>query len=309
VPAAYRRTGADPPFRDPVGAHGIGLEGYYWRFTDAASGRVVVALCGACRGAAGDWALVAVAAHPGGFLRWQVVPEVALDPRRLGVRAGDVLRGDAHGLRVRLDGASLDAAIDAGRPWPRRALGALGPAQLVPGLGQYWHPHLLLGAATGSARLGEEAVSLDGARVYAEKNWGSRFAPDWWWGETHDLGDGVASVAFAGGRLRVGAPTAVVVALEDRVLRLGPPTARTTTATAPGRWRVHAAGPLHRVELEAEADPAAAHRLPVPVVDERRAELRSHQHLAARLAVTVRRGRRLLFRGETELAAVERGRP
>ncbi len=307
--AAYRRTGADPPFADPAGAHGVGMEGYFWRFTDAASGRVVIALCGACRSASGPWALVAVASHPGGFQREAIVPGVSLSADGLGVRAGDVLVADSRSLRVALDGASLDVAIDPVAPWPRRSLGALGPGHLVPGLGQYWHPHLLLGRTTGSAVLDGETVSLDGATAYGEKNWGSVFAGHWWWGQAHGLGDGAHCVAFAGGRLAVGAPTAVVVALEDRVLRFGPPTARVVTATAPDRWRIRATGPRHAIELEAEADGGDAHRLPVPVPAERRAEPRSAQHLAGHLSLTVRRGRRLVYRGESSLAGLERGEP
>ena len=302
--AAYRRTGADPPFGDPAAAHGVAMEGYYWRFTDVAAGRVVIVLCGACRAPDGPWALVAVAAHPGGFMRWARVDDCSLSGRA--VRAGDVLEADDGRLRVRLEGASVDATWLADHPWPAGAtFGGLGPAQIVPFLGQYWHPHLLLGSARGSALLGDEDVALDAAKIYAEKNWGSTFARDWWWGQAHGLGDGVACVAFAGGRLLGQAPTSVVVALDDRVLRRSPPLTAVTTSTAPGQWRVRAGD----VELEAEADPAAAHMLPVPVPAERRVEMRSAQHLAGRLAVTVRRRGGTVFRGESELAGLERGAP
>jgi hypothetical protein len=135
------------------------------------------------------------------------------------------------------------------------------------------------------------------------------FAGHWWWGQAHGLGDGAACVAFAGGRLLGRAPTAVVVGLEDRVLRFGPPLARTVVATAPNRWRLSASGPRHSVELEAHADADDVHLLPVPVPAERRADLRSAQHLAGELQVTVRRGRRLLFRGTSGLAGLERGVP
>jgi tocopherol cyclase len=37
--AAYRRTGADVPFGDPVPSHGAEMEGWFWRVTDPASGR------------------------------------------------------------------------------------------------------------------------------------------------------------------------------------------------------------------------------------------------------------------------------
>ncbi len=307
---AYRRTGADPPFGDPARTHGVAMEGSYWRFTDVASRRVVIVLCGACRAPDGPWAVVAVASHPGGFVRWAAVPDCALDGRA--VRAGDVLDAAPGRLRVRLDAATLDATWSADVPWPRRrAFGGLGPAQSVPWLGQYWHPHLPLGSVAGGAVLGGAPVSLDGATVYAEKNWGPAFAGHWWWGQAHGLGDGAACVAFAGGRLLGRAPTALVVALEDRVLRFAPPLAWVATATAPGRWRIRAADWAggYAVALEAEADPTDAVVLPVPVPGERRVIMRSAQHLAGRLAITVRRGRRVAFRGETELAGLERGVP
>ena len=31
--ALYRRTGADLPFADPRGYHGVAMEGYFWRLT------------------------------------------------------------------------------------------------------------------------------------------------------------------------------------------------------------------------------------------------------------------------------------
>jgi len=51
----------------------------------------------------------------------------------------------------------------------------------------------------------------------------------------------------------------------------------------------------------------APHVLDVPVPGERRTLPRSHQHLAGRLALTVHRGGRLLFRGESALAGLEHG--
>ncbi len=42
----YRATGADLPFGDPLPWHGVSMEGYFWRFTDPLSGRVLIALVG-----------------------------------------------------------------------------------------------------------------------------------------------------------------------------------------------------------------------------------------------------------------------
>ena len=309
----YRRTGADPPFGDPRRAHGVAFEGYYWRLTDAAAGRVVIVLCGVTIDAAGPWAVVALAAHPEGLVRSRVVPVARADAQGFGVEAGEVLRGSEGALRVDLGpDARLDVALKDRRGWPRQAFGGVGPAQIVPGLPQYWHPHLLGARVTGEARLGATAVDLSAATAYAEKNWGPAFTEHWWWGQAQGFPAADACVAFAGGRIALGAvrgaPTAVAMRVEDRVLRLAPPFARMTAAVGETGWRVRARSARHRVELEGEAAGAPA-VLPVPVPGRREVEDRSHQYLAGRLRVSVRRGRRVLFAGESALAGLERWAP
>src|SRR3954452_14328889 len=113
--AAYRATGADLPWGDPRGYHGVGMEGYFWRITHAPSGTVVVVLAAVNRDAAGGtWGLVALAAHPGGFVRTATAERVRADRRRLGLhlRAGDgrtLLAADDQRLRVDLGpGAAVD---------------------------------------------------------------------------------------------------------------------------------------------------------------------------------------------------------
>jgi len=308
----YRRTGADPPFGDPRRAHGVRFEGYYWRFTctDPPAGRVVIVLCGVSHDAAGSWALVALAAHPEGLVRSALVPVARADPHTLGIEAGDVLRGTAGALHVDLGpDARLDVALRDARPWPHRAFGGIGPAQSVPGLPQYWHPHLLGARVEGSAQLGEQTVSLSGATAYAEKNWGAAFTEHWWWGQAQAFAGADACVAFAGGRIALGpvggAPTSVVLRVEDRLLRLAPPLARMTAAVGESSWRIRARSARHSLELEGEAaGPPAV--LPVPVPGRREVQDRSHHHLAGRLRVTLRRGRRTLFAGESALAGLER---
>jgi hypothetical protein len=307
--AAYRRTGADPPFGDPVRAHGVGMEGYYWRLTDHASGRVVVAICGVARADDGPWAMVVLAAHPSGFVRVATTRTAWADPLALGVRAEAALVSDPSRLRVDLGpDARVDVALGDRREWPRRAFGALGAAQAVPGLHQYWHPHLLGGRALGTVRLGGEDLPVD-ASAYAEKNWGAAFSDHWWWGQAFPDPD--VCVAFAGGRIRVGplraSPTAVAVRVGPELVRLGPPGARMAAAATDGAWRVRGRSPRFSVLIEGEADPSAAAALPVPLPAERALEPRSRQVLAGRLAVTLWRGRRLLYRGESALAGLEHG--
>lgn len=313
---AYRRTGADLPFGDRSRAHGVAFEGYYWRITDAVAGRVAIALCGVSRGPGDLWALVALAAEPGGLVRHAVVQSgVRADPERFGVHAGTALVGDGRRLRVDLGpGARLDVELAAPAGAPRRTFGALGAAHALPGLPQYWDPLLLGVGARGRAELGEERVAFTtAATAYVEKNWGPRFSEHWWWGQAQDFEGADACVAFAGGRIELAglaaAPSAVVLRLEGEVLRVAPPVARMTAAVGEGGWRIHARSARHELVLEGHADGGAPAVLPVPVAGERRVELRSRQHLAGRLHVRVRRGRRLLFTGESALAGLEHGTP
>jgi hypothetical protein len=165
---------------------------------------------------------------------------------------------------------------------------------MVPFLGQYWAPWLLGGVVTGG--FGDR--SLDGAHAYAEKNWGAAFAEHWWWGQAE-------FVAFAGGRLHGIAPTAVAVWTPSELVTLAPPLARTLTRARHGEWHVRARSPRWRVELSGEArDPT---RLPVPIPGERRLEVRSNHYLLGRMELTVHKGRRLYFKGESATAALEDG--
>lgn len=310
--AAYRRTGADLPFGDPARDHGAGMEGYYWRLVHPEAGWVIVALCGVCREAGGSWATVALAAHPGGFVRHATLEPAAGDPDGFGAWAGDAFRGSLDELHLRLgDHAWIEARLRPRLTWPRAALGALGLGQVVPGLAQYWHPVLLAAEVEGEASVGGRRLRLDGARAYAEKNWGPGFARRWWWGHADAFPDADVGVAFAGGRLALLgvalAPTAVVVHLGQRVLRFVPPLARASVSVGADGWRIRVRAPRHRVELEGDANGVESHRLPVPDVANRRVDLRSQQVLAGQIHLRVQSGRRTLVDAVSPLAGLELG--
>jgi hypothetical protein len=300
-----RAAGLTLPFADPRRHHGAPLEGWFWRFTWP-DGRAAVALCGLCRG----WALVSLATSPGGRSRSELVDAPVASG--VGVRAGRALAAEPERLRVDLGpGWRLDAALSAPARWPRRAWGGLGPAGWLPGLGQYWHPHVLRAGVEGTLVAGDERWDLAGATAYAEKNWGRGFPARWWWGEAHDFGGDDVSVAFAGGPVLPGVEaTALVVRVDGRVLRLGEPLLGPVRAsTAPGSWRLTGRTPRHRIEVEASADPAAAHVLDVPVPGERRTVPWSHHHVGGgALRVRVSRRGRTVYAGESAHAGLELGR-
>ena len=252
-------------------------------------------LCGVCPG----WALVGVARHPGQSWRPAILDDPVSD--RTGVRIGSAFAGDAR--HVRFDG--VDARLHDIVPWPRPWHGT-GPGGWLPGLRQYWRPLVLRSRAEGSVA----GWDLDGATAYVERNWGNGFPSVWWWGESHDFGGDPVTVAFAGGpALGPLRATAVVAHVGGRLVRLGEPVIAGVRAdVGPGRWVLRGRSARHRIEVEAAADPAAAHILDVPVPAERRTLPWSHQHLAGRLRVRLTRRGRLLYEGESAMAGLELGR-
>src|SRR5215212_3621370 len=95
--SAFRRTGADLPWDDPVAPHDVPMEGWFWRITDTASRRAAIVLCGVCRGPAGDWTLVGLAGAPDGGVRFRL--------------CGPAEIGDG-GRSLRVDGGALLATRD-----------------------------------------------------------------------------------------------------------------------------------------------------------------------------------------------------
>jgi hypothetical protein len=310
--AVYRRTGADPPFGDPRGYHGVGMEGHFWRITQPDTGAVIVAILAISRDAEGrPWAMASLAAHPGGAVRSATLPDAHASARGLAVGAGSAFAADGRSLRIDLgEDARLEATFARADQWPRRAFGALGPAQAIPGLSQYWHPWLLRASVSGSARVGGQTIDLDGAVVYAEKNWGpGGMPPAWWWGQAHGFDRADACVAFAGGRAGIGrlraTATSLVVALGGDVHTVVRPLRPLRVAVDDHGWRLSGAG----IEVDAHADGGQPHLLPVPVPHERRRlDDWAPQHLTGTLHVRVRRRGRTLYEGTSHLAGLERGR-
>jgi hypothetical protein len=318
----YRASGADPPFGDPLPAHDVAMEGYFWRFTDPGGRRVVLALNGVNRAADGHWSTVGLAAHPGGFLRTFAEPWGEADPADLGARAGrgggtdeETFRGTRDRLVVDLaPDARLQVRITDPVAWPRRRFGGSSFFQLLPRLNQYWHPWLLGGTAHGEATLGERTWEIDGWTAYAEKNWGRGGFPDsWWWGQAQGFHERSACVAFAGGEVTTGRlrtrVTALVVLLPDgRLVRLGDPLLSPVhSEVADEHWQLHGRGGQWTVEVSAHAPLSAAHVLPVPLPAERRNVPGAIEHLAGTMHVRVRRSGILCWEGESRLAGLEHG--
>jgi hypothetical protein len=307
--AVYRRSGANVPNGDPLPSHGAQMEGYFWRVTDVVSKRVLVVLCGVNRHPDGDWATVAVAAEPGGFVRSAVVPLACSRPDAFLVTAGDgAVRATATGVHIDLGtDAVVDLSIDRVVGWPH-ALGGGGLFSAVPFLGQYWHPHVLGGAVSGQASIGGQRWDFDGAEIYAEKNWGAGFPERWWWGQAQGFERPDVCVAFGGGRLTAGrlAVTVggVVVRVGDDVLRFAPPLSSVRSSTDGTRWEVRARGHgcrLHVVGV-GSGDP---HVLPVPLPMERRNVDTDFEFLAGHMSVELTGA--VSFSGTSDLAGLEIG--
>jgi hypothetical protein len=254
---------------------------------------------------------VALASEPGAHVRYATTAPAVGSPTGFGVRAGKILDGSLERLRLRLgDEDWLDLRLRARLIWPRGAFGALGAANVVPGLAQYWHPVLLDGAASGEGCVAGRPLRLDEGTVYAEKNWGPGFAGRWWWGQASAFPEEGLGVAFAGGALpRLGAtPSAVVLWRGGQVHRFAPPLARSRVALGERRWRVRTSSPRYRLEIDGEAT-SSGHVLPVPEPGEPHVEMRSEQVLAGRLAVRLSRGGRTLIDSVSPMAGLEQGRP
>ncbi len=311
----YRASGADLPFGDPLRAHNVAMEGYFWRFTQPETGRVVIALIGINRSPTGHWATLGLAAHPNGFLRTVVHPNGFADPDALGATADDAFIAEPDRVRVDLGpDARLDVRITDPAPWPRRRFGGSSIFQSVPALNQYWHPWLLGGRATGTAILGGEQWDLNGSAVYAEKNWGKGGFPDsWWWGQAQGFDEPEACVAFAGGEVTAGPlrteVTAVVVRLPDgTVIRLGDPAVSAVRARVTDEsWSLHGRNARTGIEIEGTSPLSHAHVLPVPLPEERRNVPGAIEHLGGRMHVIVRRRAKIVWSGESNLAALEHG--
>lgn len=310
---AYRRTGADVPFGDPLPSHGTEMEGWFWRVTDAASGRVVVALCSVNRNPEGDWATVAVALHPGGKVWSAALDDADGHTSRFTVRAGTDATGtlavSANDLRIDLDGVRLELRFAEPFGWPK-AFGGGGVFSSIPFLNQYWHPYRLGGTASGTVAFEDQTWTLDEARWYSERNWGAGFPERWWWGQAHDFGGEDISVAFSGGRLQLGPigrdVAGVVVRLGERVIRVTPPSL-VRSDVRDGHWRIRALGMRYQVDLDGDGTHSDPHALPVPLPKERRNVDTDFEHLAGRLHVRVREFGRVIFEGTSELAGLEVG--
>ena len=282
------------------------MEGYYWRLERPGVGalrdRAVRRLP---RAATGRGRSSRSRRIPGGFVRWA-------NAAGGGGRAGRARRRRVGGRRRagaarRPSGGSrsTSARTRAWRPCSRAARRGRGGrsarsalAQAVPGLPQYWQPG---GARRARARRGG-ARRRDRRRSTA--------------GTPTSRRTGAARSRASGGGARPRSatarwrrsPAAGSAARSPRarsscapaapLVRFAPPGAVVTAAAGGGEWRLRARSPRWSVLLEGEAA-APPHILPVPVPAERRAVMRSEHHLAGRMRVVLRRGRRVVLRAES----------
>lgn len=308
----YRRTGADVPFGNPLPSHGTEMEGWFWRVSDEAAGRVLIALCSVNRHPAGDWSTTAVAVHPGLVVRSAALSGARAEQAPFGVTAGDNAGNFTVGtdrVHFELGDLRLDMQFRDQLTWPK-AFGGGGMFSAIPFLNQYWHPYYLGGKASGRVEFGGQYWEFEDAKLYAERNWGAGFPLRWWWGQAHDFGADDVCVAFSGGLLSLG-PIArdvngVVVRVGNKVIRMTPPVL-VRSQVGENQWRLRGRSARYEIELHGDGRHLPPHVLPVPLPAERRNIDTDFEHLGGRLHLTVRQFGRVLFAGTSELAALEVG--
>lgn len=308
----YRRTGADVPFGDPLPDHGTEMEGWFWRVSDEASGRALIALCSVNRHDGGDWSTTAVAVHPGLTVNAAALSAARAQESPFCVTAGDAADRFTVGtdrVRFELGDLKLNMEFTDQVGWPK-AFGGGGIFSAIPFLNQYWHPYYLGGRATGTVEYSGQNWTFDNAKLYAERNWGAGFPLRWWWGQAHDFGDADVCVAFSGGLLSLG-PIArevngIVVRIGPKVIRMTPPVL-VRSRVGDNQWFLRGRSPRYEIVLEGDGRHLPPHVLPVPLPAARRNIDTDFEHLGGRLRCTVRERGRLLFDGTSELAGLEVG--
>lgn len=300
------------PFGDPLPSHGTEMEGWFWRLSDPAKGRVAVALCSENRHPDGNWSTAAIALHPGGVVSSAAIDGVRAERTQFCVQAdsgGHLIDASRQRLRMVIGETQLDLSFREAYEWPK-AFGGGGVFSSVPFLNQYWHPYRLGGKASGTVSHGDQSWTFTDATLYCERNWGAGFPLRWWWGQAHDFEDADVSVAFSGGLLELGPlrrdVTGVVVRLGDRVLRITPPALVTSNCDV-REWHIDARTPRYHVVLDGQGTPEGPHVLPVPIPAERRNIDTDYEYLAGKLRCTVREWGRVIFDGTTKFAALEVG--
>jgi len=308
----YRRTGADVPYGNPLPSHGTEMEGWFWRVTDEAAGRALIALCSVNRQPTGDWSTAAVGVHPGLVVRSGALGNARALQSPFSVSAGDDSGNftvSTDRVRFELGDLRLNMEITDRFAWPK-AFGGGGVFSAIPFLNQYWHPYCLGGRASGTVEYGDQSWTFDGAKVYAERNWGKGFPLRWWWGQAHDFGGDDVCVAFSGGLLSLG-PIArdvngIVVRVGKKVIRMTPPVL-VRSEVGDNQWLIRGKSRRYEIELVGDGRHLPPHVLPVPLPAQRRNIDTDFEHLGGRLHCTVRESGRLLFEGTSELAALEVG--
>lgn len=308
----YRRTGADVPFGNPLPDHGTEMEGWFWRVSDEASGRALIALCSVNRHDGGDWSTTAVAVHPGLTVNAAALSAARAQESPFCVTAGDDADSFTAGtdrVRFELGDLKLNMELTDQVRWPK-AFGGGGIFSAIPFLNQYWHPYYLGGRASGTVEYGEQSWTFDNAKLYAERNWGAGFPLRWWWGQAHDFGDDDVCVAFSGGLLSLG-PIArdvngIVVRIGSKVIRMTPPVL-VRSRVGDNQWFLRGRSPRYEIVLEGDGRHLPPHVLPVPLPAARRNIDTDFEHLGGQLRCTVRERGRLLFDGTSELAGLEVG--
>ena len=266
------------------------------------------------------------AGRPGGWPRWPRIRGAscaASRPRRPGATptARDCASGTSFARMLRRcdadlgPGARVQATFERPVRWPRRACGAMGPAQAVPGLSQYWHPHLLGAAVRGERARRRRDQRPRRARAPTPRRTGARAGCPTRGGGARPTASSARTSASPSpaGRARLGPPA------DHRRRRSSSPSAarccgscaRSAAARHRRRPRLAPARP-HGAPRGRGRGPRRRRAAPAPGARaaraSRAARLRRPSTSPATLRVRVRRRGRTVLDETSALAGLERGR-
>lgn len=205
----------DPSRFQSAGRTGGWFEGWYFKLVDEHGHHPLAIIPGVSHDPAGGTSHAFVQLiRPGGGVRYIRIPYEAFtwSDERFEIAVGPN-RFSSHGLTLDLpetaDGPPVRGTIDFGALWPwpvtRAAPGIMGWYRYVPFMECYHGVVSMDHTLSGTLTWGDEPLTFDRGRGYAEKDWGTGFPSSWLWAQSNHFTDEADGTARRGVSLSVSA--------------------------------------------------------------------------------------------------------